>query len=126
MLFLAAAMLPFVRRTRALHAFLLATMFAFVLMMHYFRTFGDAESLLRYMFAFTVAFCLAATLRTFREGARPGRAHTVLAATAMAAVAVGGQMSSPRKRCWSSTATASTPPRCCSTSARLSLVGSPR
>ena len=74
LLFLAAAMLPFARRTRALHAFMLATMFGFVLMMHYFRTFADAESLLRYMFAFTLAFCLASTLRTFREGApRAGR-----------------------------------------------------
>ena len=92
LLFLAAAMLPFARRTRALHAFMLATMFGFVLMMHYFRTFADAESLLRYMFAFTLAFCLASTLRTFREGARPGRAHAALAATAMAAVALGGQI----------------------------------
>ena len=117
LLFLAAVMLPFARRARALHAFLLATAFGFVLMMHYFRSFADVDSILRYMFAFTLAFCLAAVLRTFREGARPGRAHAALAATAMAAVAVGGQSSSPGKRCWSSTVSASTPPRCCSTSA---------
>jgi hypothetical protein len=89
LLFLAAALVPFVRRTRALHAFLIATTFAFVLMMHYFRTFADAESINRYLFAFTVAFSLAAVLRTFREGARSGRVHTALAATAFAAVAVG-------------------------------------
>ena len=92
LVFLAAAMVPFVRRTRALHAFLLASMFAFVLMMHYFRTFADAESILRYLFAFILAFSLAAVLRTFREGARSGRAHAATAAIAMAAVAVGVQI----------------------------------
>ncbi len=39
-----------------------------------------------------LAFCLASVLRTFREGARAGRVHAALAATAFAAVAVGMQM----------------------------------
>jgi hypothetical protein len=98
LLFLAAALVPFVRRTRALHAFMLASTFAFALMMHYFRTFADAESILRYLFAFTLAFCLASVLRTFREGARPGGTHAALAATALAAVAVGTQILSAREK----------------------------
>jgi hypothetical protein len=96
--FLAAAMVPFVRRARALHAFLLASTFAFVLMMHYFRTFADAESILRYLFAFMLAFCLASVLRTFREAARTGRAHAALAAVAFAAVAVGTQILGSREK----------------------------
>ncbi len=89
LLFLAAAIIPFARGARALHSFLLASTFAFVLMMHFFRTFGDADSIMRYLFASSLAFSLASVLRTFREGGRAKRAHTALAATALAAVAVG-------------------------------------
>jgi hypothetical protein len=90
--FVAAFFLPFVRRNRAVHAFLAAATLAFVLTLHFFRTQIDGDSIARYHFAFTVAFCLAVTLRVLRMVGKRRRAGATLVAAMVAVVAVGQQI----------------------------------
>lgn len=89
--FVAAAVLPPLRRYRAIQMFMLANAGAFCLMMHFFRAFSDAESIARYYFAFSVAFCLAATLRVVAEDPIWLRRRSVAAAIGLVAVGVGYQ-----------------------------------
>jgi hypothetical protein len=76
---------------RAIQAFMFACIGAFALMMHFFRAFHDAESIARYYFAFTVAFCLAATLRIVRQGSRRQGGTRANVAVALVAFAIGFQ-----------------------------------
>jgi hypothetical protein len=81
LLFMAVFVLTPSRRSRALHALLFASMGAYVLMMHFFRTFSDADSIARYYLAFTVAFGLAATLKILDEVGVSRRGAPFLAAS---------------------------------------------
>jgi hypothetical protein len=94
--FVAVFLLRPVRRYRALQAFMLASMLAFALMMHFFRAFHDADSIARYYFAFTVAFCLAATLRVLEGGSGWPPPKATVAAVGLIAVAVGYQFMESR------------------------------
>jgi hypothetical protein len=85
LLFVAAAMLPFGRSSRALHALMGACVLAFVVMMHFFQAFHDSESINRYYLGFTVAFALAAVLRSVTDGVRSTRS-TASAAIALCAL----------------------------------------
>ena len=85
LLFVAAVMLPFGRSSRALHALMGACVLAFVVMMHFFQAFHDSQSINRYYLGFTVAFALAAVLRSVTDGARGPRA-TASAAVALCAL----------------------------------------
>jgi hypothetical protein len=87
--FVAAALLPFVRRNRALHAFMLANACAFALMMHFFQTFNDAGSIARYYLGFSVAFCFAAALRSVGQAEWKRRSWRAWIAAAMVVAAVG-------------------------------------
>lgn len=89
--FLAASLLPAVRRNRAIHMFMFASAGAFALMMHFFKAFHDAESIARYYFAFSVAFCLAATLRTLERDRGWASSRGSTAAIALVVAAVGYQ-----------------------------------
>ena len=60
-------------------------------MMHFFKAFHDAESIARYYFAFSVAFCLAATLRVLADDLAWPPRKAVVAAIGMVAVGVGYQ-----------------------------------
>jgi hypothetical protein len=89
--FIAVVLLPPLRRHRAIQMFMFANMGAFALMMHFFKAFHDAASISRYYFSFSVAFCLAATLRVVAEDlAWPAR-KAMTAAIALVAVGVGYQ-----------------------------------
>jgi hypothetical protein len=90
--FVAAALLPFVRRNRAVHAFMFANAWAFALMMHFFQTFNDAGSIARYYLGFSVAFCFAAALRAVGAAAWRPRNWRGLIATAIVLAAVGIQI----------------------------------
>jgi hypothetical protein len=80
------------REHRAIQAFMLTNMVAFALMMHFFRAFHDADSIARYYFAFSVAFCLAATLRVL-EGSPSWRLpKPTVVAVGLVAMAVGYQV----------------------------------
>jgi hypothetical protein len=85
LLFLAAVMLPFGRSARALHALMGACVLAFLVMMHFFQAFHDSSSINRYYLGFTLAFALAAVLRSVTDGARSTRA-TAPAAIALCAL----------------------------------------
>ena len=89
--FLAAAVLRPIRRHRAIQVFMLACMLAFALMMHFFQTFHDAASIARYYFAFSVAFCLATSLRVLEGGGTWPLPKTTVVAVGLVAFAVGYQ-----------------------------------
>ncbi len=89
MLFAAAVLLPGSRRNRVLHAFLLASVIAFCLMIHFFQNFQDPDSIARYYFAFALAFGLTVTLAALSQAAR--RTAGVLPAAALVLFAVGYQ-----------------------------------
>lgn len=89
--FVAAAVLPFARRNRALHAFLFANACAFALMMHFFQTFSDAGSIARYYLGFSVAFCFAAALRSIGQAEWRRRSWRAWIAAAIVIAAVGVQ-----------------------------------
>ncbi|HVV53611.1 MAG TPA: hypothetical protein VHO06_28405 [Polyangia bacterium] len=90
--FVAAAVLRPVRRHRAIQVFMLTCALAFALMMHFFQSFHDAESINRYYFAFTVAFCLAASLRVLEGGGTRPPLKTTVAAIGLITFAVGYQL----------------------------------
>lgn len=79
------------RPNRAIQVFMFTCVGAFALMMHFFRAFDDAESIARYYFAFTVAFCLATTLQVVHRGLSDAGRARASAAVALVAVAVGYQ-----------------------------------
>jgi hypothetical protein len=89
--FLAAAVLRPIRRHRAIQVFMLACMLAFALMMHFFQTFHDAASIARYYFAFSVAFCLATSLRVLEGGGTWPLPKATVVAVGLVAFAVGYQ-----------------------------------
>jgi hypothetical protein len=89
--FMAAFALPFNRRNRAIHAFLFCSLLSFLMMMWFFQTFDQTDSIARYYFAFTVAFCAAATLRGVADAAQSKRIGEAFVAGAMVTVAVGLQ-----------------------------------
>jgi hypothetical protein len=80
------------RQNRAIQAFMLTNMVAFALMMHFFRAFHDADSIARYYFAFSVAFCLAATLRVLEDSPSWTLPKQTIVAVGLVAVAVGYQV----------------------------------
>lgn len=90
--FVAVALLPGLRRHRAIQMFMFATMGAFALMMHFFKAFHDAESIARYYFAFSVAFCLAATLRVVADDRLAARRMGAVAAVGLVAFGVGYEL----------------------------------
>ena len=79
------------RQNRAIQAFMLTNMVAFALMMHFFRAFHDADSIARYYFAFSVAFCLAATLRVLEDSPTWALPKPTVVAVGLVAIAVGYQ-----------------------------------
>jgi hypothetical protein len=87
LLFVAGFALPSSRTNRAVHALMFASVAAFALMMHFFQTFHDADSINRYYFSFTVAFGLAVTLKALSQAASTRSAAFL--GGAMVAVAVG-------------------------------------
>ena len=89
MLFAAAVLLPGSRRNRVLHTFLLASVVAFCLMIHFFQNFQDQDSIARYYFAFALALGLTVTLGALSQAAR--RTAGVLPAAALVLFAVGYQ-----------------------------------
>jgi hypothetical protein len=89
--FVAAAVLRPIPRHRAIQVFMLACMLAFALMMHFFQTFHDAASIARYYFAFTVAFCLATSLRVLDGGESWPPPKTTVIAVGLVAFAIGYQ-----------------------------------
>jgi hypothetical protein len=80
------------RQNRAIQAFMLTNMVAFALMMHFFRAFHDADSISRYYFAFSVAFCLAATLRVLEDSPSWTLPKQTVVAAGLVAIAVGYQV----------------------------------
>jgi len=80
------------RQNRAIQAFMLTNMVAFALMMHFFRAFHDADSIARYYFAFSVAFCLAATLRVLDGSPSWTLPKQTVVAVGLVAMAVGYQV----------------------------------
>ena len=97
LLFLAAFMLPFTRRNRASHAFMLCNVVAFALMMHFFQNFDDAASIARYYFAFTVAFGIAATLGALGAVSSAPLRGGAVGAVAIAMSAVGMQFANQKE-----------------------------
>jgi hypothetical protein len=89
--FLAAAALRPIRRYRAIQVFMVACVLAFALMMHFFQTFPDSGSIARYYFSFTVAFCLAASLRVLDSGETWPLPKTPVVAIGLVVFAVGYQ-----------------------------------
>jgi xanthosine utilization system XapX-like protein len=85
------------RQNRAIQAFMLTNMVAFALMMHFFRAFHDAESIARYYFAFSVAFCLAATLRVLEDSPSWTLPKQTVVAVGLVALAVGYQVVTNKK-----------------------------
>ena len=89
--FVAAAVLRPIRRHRAIQMFMLACTLAFALMMHFFQTFHDAASIARYYFAFTVAFCLATSLRVLDGDESWPPPKTIVIAVGLVLYAIGYQ-----------------------------------
>jgi len=87
--FVAAIALPTSRRSSALHAFVLCNALSFAMMMVVFQNFDDAESIGRYYFAFSVAFCIAAALRCTGDASVRGASARALVPAALVATAVG-------------------------------------
>jgi hypothetical protein len=87
--FVAAVALPTSRRSRALHAFVVCNALSFAMMMYVFQNFDDWESIGRYYFAFSVAFCIAATLRCLGDASTRGTNARALVSAALATAAVG-------------------------------------
>jgi hypothetical protein len=85
------------RHNRAIQAFMLTNMVAFALMMHFFRAFHDAESIARYYFAFSVAFCLAATLRVLEDSPSWTLPKQAVVAVGLVAIAIGYQVVTNRR-----------------------------
>ena len=80
------------RQNRAIQTFMLTNMIAFALMMHFFQTFHDADSIARYYFAFSVAFCLAATLRVLEGSPTWTLPKPTMVAVGLVTFAVGYQV----------------------------------
>ena len=95
--FLAVFVLRPSRQNRAIQAFMLTNMVAFALMMHFFRAFHDADSIARYYFAFSVAFCLAATLRVLEDSPSWTVPKQTVVAAGLVAIAVGYQVVTYKK-----------------------------
>ena len=95
--FAAGFFLPTSRRTRAVHALMIACALSFALMMHFFQNFDDASSIARYYLAFTVAFAIAVTLRSLGDAGSRLTSRAALGAAAMAVTAVGIQFVNQRE-----------------------------
>jgi len=78
--FIGGFVLPASRRSRSLHALLLASTAGFLLTMHMFRSHDDTDSMARYYLGFTVALALAATVKTIDEASRRRGGEAILAA----------------------------------------------
>jgi hypothetical protein len=89
--FFAGFALPFNRRNRAIHAFLFCCVGSFAMMMWFFQTFDQADSIARYYFAFSIPFCAAATLRAVADTASAKRVGEAFVGGAMVTMAVGLQ-----------------------------------
>jgi hypothetical protein len=89
LIFAGALALPTTRRTRAVHAFLFVTVLSFAMMMYFFRSINDSDSIGRYYFAFMCPFAISVALRSVGDVAQKPIGGTVAAAAlVIAAVAI--------------------------------------